>query len=434
MLLTRIPPLARLIAGRYQDIFRDVGISHSMLCLFIAMTLGGIPFLSRLVRIACFSPSHSSLSRAGSKFDSIAMNRAMRRLAWTVLKRVRKAPEDWIFVVDTTANAKRTAGLEGQGLWANSKNEVFFGQNLMVLCAVNTRTGEAIPVAWTPCFKEGDRVPGSTNHDLVPQLIHSLLGQGWPKLNLVMDSWFDSVSLMKTLENMGITFVIQLKSSRRPKTNPSPRNPKKFLVDIFSAVKRVSCRTTTRENKLPSKIGLHGVKFVAGSDFWISGSGKDAKQIRVRVAAVYNHIKERNAFGYYATNDLSASYIWCWKMSRYRWNIEVCFRDLRQSMLWGRWPAKSPELANLSLVIPILVLGFLRETEAETPILSRLERLRDEETMHSIDFFVKNPKSHKLESLRIRLIENLPRKRTRIPNTDKNKLEAKSKIFFKNAF
>ncbi len=43
------------------------------------------------------------------------MNRAMRRLAWTVLKRVRKAPEDWIFVIDTTANAKRTAGLEGQG-------------------------------------------------------------------------------------------------------------------------------------------------------------------------------------------------------------------------------------------------------------------------------------------------------------------------------
>ena len=43
---------------------------------------------------------------------------------------------------------------------------------------------------------------------------------------------------------------------------------------------------------------------MAGSDFWISGSGKDAKQIRVRVAAVYNHIKERNAFGYYATNDL----------------------------------------------------------------------------------------------------------------------------------
>jgi hypothetical protein len=102
-------------------------------------------------------------------------------------------------------------------------------------------------------------------------------------------------------------------------------------------------------------------------------------------------------------------------------------------MLWDRWPAKCPELANLSLVVPILVLCYLREAEAETPILSRLNRLRDEETMHSIDFFVKNPKSHKLESLRIRLIGNLPGKKPRITNTDKNELEEKSKIFTKKA-
>ena len=172
---------------------------------------------------------------------------------------------------------------------------------------------------------------------------------------------------------------------------------------------------------------------MAGSDFWISGSGKDAKQIRVRVAAVYNHIKERMPSDITPQTTSCASYIWCWKMSRYRWNIEVRFRDLRQSMLWDRWPAKCPELANLSLVVPILVLCYLRETEAETPILSRLNRLRDEETMHSIDFFVKNPKSHKLESLRIRLIGNLPRKKPRITNTDKNELEEKSKIFTKKA-
>jgi len=82
-------------------------------------------------------------------------------------------------------------------------------------------------------------------------------------------------------------------------------------------------------------------------------------------------------------------------------------------------------------VIPILVLGFLRETEAETPILSRLDRLRDEYPMHSFDFLGKNYKYHKIKSLRIRLIGNLPGKKTRITNTDKNKLEEKSKIFTK---
>ena len=404
MVLTRIPPMARLIAGRYKDIFSDAGISHSMLCLFIAMILGGIPFLSRLVRIACFSPSVSTLSRSAAKFNSNAMNRAMKRLAWSVLKRVMKAPDDWIFVIDTTSNIKRTQGLEGAGLWANSKHEIFSGQNLMVLCAVNKKTGEAIPIAWRPCLKESERSPGTTNHDLVPELLQLVLGLGWPKLPLVMDSWFDSVPLMLTLKAMKITFVIQLKSSRKPTTTPSPRNPKRFLIDLFKGMIRTSTRATTRENKPIPKVGLQGVKYVAGRDLWISGRGKNAKKIMVRVAAVYNHIKERNAFGYYATNDLSASYTWCWNMSRYRWNIEVCFRDLRQSMQWGSWAAKCPEMANLSLVLPLLVLGYLREQDAETPIISRLERLRDEEMMHSIDFFANNPKSQKRESLRNRLL------------------------------
>jgi len=53
--------------------------------------------------------------------------------------------------------------------------------------------------------------------------------------------------------------------------------------------------------------------------------------------------------------------------------------------------------------------------------------------MHSIDFFVKNHKSHKLKSLIIRLIGNLPGKKPRITNTDKNELEEKSKIFTKKA-
>jgi hypothetical protein len=224
---------------------------------------------------------------------------------------------------------------------------------------------------------------------------------------------------------MKITFVIQLKSSRKPSTSPSPRNPKRFLIDLFKGLTRTSSRATTRENKPIAKVGLKGVKYVAGRDLWISSSGKDAQKIMVRVAAVYNHIKERNAFGYYATNDLSASYTWCWNMSRYRWNIEVCFRDLRQSMQWGSWAAKTPEMANLSLVLPLLVLGYLREQDAETPIISRIERIRDEEMMHSIDFFAQNPKSQKRESLRNRLLGTPHGKKPKIFRRDERSLDNK---------
>ena len=50
--------------------------------------------------------------------------------------------------------------------------------------------------------------------------------------------------------------------------------------------------------------------------------------------------------------------------------------------------------------------------------------------MHSIYFFVNDPKSDKLESLRIRLIGSLPGKKIRITNTDKNKLVEKSKVWY----
>jgi hypothetical protein len=99
MVLSRIPRLARLIADRYQDIFRDTGISYSMLCLLIAMILCGVPSFARFVRIASFSPSVSKLSRNAGKFSDTAMNRAQRRLAWSVLKQVRLALDDWIWGV-----------------------------------------------------------------------------------------------------------------------------------------------------------------------------------------------------------------------------------------------------------------------------------------------------------------------------------------------
>ena len=121
MVFCRIPLLARLIAGRYQDIFRDAGISHSMLCLLIVMTLSGIPVLSEFVRFVSFSPSVSTLSRNIGKFTEETMNRAQRRIAWSVLKQVKRNKDDWIWVIDTTSNIKRTAALEGRGLWANSK-------------------------------------------------------------------------------------------------------------------------------------------------------------------------------------------------------------------------------------------------------------------------------------------------------------------------
>jgi hypothetical protein len=422
MIFSRIPPLVRLIAGNYKDIFEDAGIPFSILCLLIVMTCSGFPVLSLFVRYFATSPSVSELSRQLNKFDEKTMNRAMRRVAFSVLKRVRSSPDDWIFAIDTTSNVKRTKGLEGAGLWANSSQEIYYGQNMMMLCAVNIKNGDCIPINWKPCFKFDSEKPLETNHSLVVLLLNQIFEENWPKLPLVMDSWFDSAKLMKELEIIQVKFVIEMKSSRKPKTNPSPRCPKEKLQKIFSKLPRISFKTTTRETITPISKNWKHVRFCAAKNIWIGGAGEVPKQFMVAVTAVFNHPKESKAFGYYATNDLLRPSTWAWQMSRWRWNIEVCFRDLRQGLNWGKLQAKTPQAANFSWVMPIIILACIREKKPNKPILTVFEEMKLEETMNTLDFHANNPTSKQRESLRIRLLGTPANKKVRITAAEIPKL------------
>lgn len=347
------------------------------------------------------------------------MNRLQRRIRASVLKRVLTDPDSWIFSVDSTANIKRTAGILGGGLWANSKNEIFYGQNMMMLCAINIKTGESIPVYWLPWLKENEREKGKTNHDLVLTLVDAVIAEGWPKLTVVMDSWFDCHRLMKLLNERGITFSVELKSFRKPSKNPSPRSQKLCLVDIFKNLLRESIRLTTRENKQPQKLGWKNLKFISGSILWIGGKEKNSNKIRLKVTAVYNHPRENKAFAYYATNDLSKPYTWSWKMSRHRWNIEVGFKDLRQGFNWGKLAAKSQEGANLAWTLPILILSYMREFDSKTPILTQIERIKNEELMATIDFHANNPNHIQRKNLKIRILGTDACKKVRITSAEK---------------
>jgi len=360
------------------------------------------------------------------------MNRAQRRLSLSVLRRVLEDPSIWIWCIDTTANMKRTANLTGRGLWANSKDEIFFGQNMMMICAVNVNTGESIPVYWLPCLKESERDKNKTNHYLVLKLMDKLQDDGWPKLDLVMDAWYDSVELMENLNQKNIRYVIQLKSNRKPKNSPGPRVRRWSLPEMFSKIQRASIRLTTRKNKIPKCVGWKNLRFFSGKIVWINGSKEGGKQIQIKVTAVYNHPKERNAFGYYATNDLSKPYTWSWEMSRYRWNMEVGFRDLRQGFNWGKLPAKNVEMADFSWIMPILILAFIRETTPEIPILTVLEDVIKNEVMNSIDYHAENPNNKLREKLRIRIMGTPACKKVKITaaemrNND-NKYDSSIKI------
>lgn len=113
--------------------------------------------LCGFARLAGWSPSVSALSRPTQQFDKETQDAFLKRHRWSFLHRIKGEQDDWIFVIDTTKNLKRTFGLEGKGLWGDSNAVVFEGQNLLILAAVHIKTGAAVPLHLLPCLKPSER-------------------------------------------------------------------------------------------------------------------------------------------------------------------------------------------------------------------------------------------------------------------------------------
>ena len=120
-------------------------------------------------------------------------------------------------------------------------------------------------------------------------------------------------------------------------------------------------------------------------------------------------------------------------MSRYRWSIEVSFRDLRQGLCWGKQASKTPNGANFALTVPILILGYLREMTPDKPILSQLQSIRETETMAAIDFHAENPNSRQREALRNRIKGTPAGKKVRSAFANERKNARKSEFLLEKS-
>jgi hypothetical protein len=402
------PLLARSVADRYKDLLEPV--PYSMLCAYIAVSLFGADSFADFVRQAPWTPSLTTMSDTLAKLAPDNLNRAMRRLRWSVLKRVLKNPDDWAFFFDTTANPKRVADLPGRSMWATSKGCVYDGRNLLVLVVVNKKTGAAIPIAWTPCIKaKDDQVKGKMAWESVLDLLDLVVASGFPKLDVGGDSWFDGVRFFEELSKRGFVFNIELKSSRTAKCNIAPTATMKKLAEQFQNEPKEAVRAGTRETEEEQK-GLQGMKYVADKVLWIhpSKADKDGKktEIRVRVAAVYNHAAEKTPFAFYATNDLSKSGVWQWRMARWRWNIEVLFRDLKQNLSWGKIACESHHGCDAFIVIPFLIVAYLRldfDVSGRRTIGEMLAEEKQASTLRSFEFVLDNPRHGLYEKFKARM-------------------------------
>jgi hypothetical protein len=403
-----VPKVVRRIADCYKDIATNEGIPYSVLCAYIAMNLFGNSSISSICRYAPWTYSCSSISEHLSKLSNLVRDRIMRRLRSRILKRIKQDPTQWIFVVDTTKKPTRIKSLNHIGSWRESSHNSFYGVNLLVVTVVNIRTGVTLPLDVLPCEKSK---PGlekqSTAWELILKSLDKLVDEGFPKLPLSQDSWFDGVEFANALKARGFTYETELKSSRLVKEYPYA--PRISLKEAFSNVKKVAISASTREiSNKDIHTGIKDKRFVAEKILYIRSS-KTKKSIQVKVAAVYNHQSEKDAFAYYFTNDISKSGVWLWKMSRLRWNIEVLFRDLKQNLDWGNLASQEESGLYSSLISPFLIVVHLRltdhqyKTSENTSLGAMIDRIQQEETLRSIEFIRKNPNNSLIKLLKNRL-------------------------------
>jgi hypothetical protein len=428
------PPLAQQIADRYKDIAARHDLPTPCLYAYSGMICSGCSSLCGFNRFAPWSPSVSTLSRGTHLINNDMVDECLVRHREYFLNLVRESPEDYVFVGDTTKNLSRTKDVLGGGLWGDSKGVIYEGQNLLVICLVHKEYGTAIPLIFTPCLKQEENGGKTANH-VALELIDRLNSEGWPKLPVCFDSWFDGAWLYEELIRRKYIFAIEMKSSRKPKKSPGPRAKKHSMKDLFlkkttedeekvfiESLHRVEVLSSTR------KSGVKNKKYLSKRMIWIGGSKKDKKQLQLMLTAVYNDLNSSEAFGYYATNDLSSSIDWAWTMSRLRWNIEVTFRDLKQFLSFGNFAAKKANGVNIGLLFPVLILGHVRSHyDFVRPLGQILCQLNLKETLRSLNNMDNGVGAIRISILKNRVNPMHANNKPRSSATEKDNLLNKSK-------
>jgi hypothetical protein len=225
----------------------------------------------------------------------------------------------------------------------------------LVVALIDIRRGIALPLGYVIVAKEGDPAYKPA-HKLACEILRGIVEEGFPRLAVSADSWFDSVEFMSDLEKIGLTFAGEIKGNRRVKPCPSSKVSWRSLPDIFLALERLRARS--RFDSKAVTTGKKRAKCFTQRRIWILN-----RKSAINVIAVYNRMNSTKAFAYYATTDLTMAGSKLWELSRARWKIECLFRDLKQTFSFGRLPCVGPEAAHLAVCIPFCLITSLHMDE-----------------------------------------------------------------------
>lgn len=403
MLCCSVHPGIRKVCDRVVAVFGTQKPSYAAVCALFTLHLYNCKGLCDLARLYPMSPSVSALSRAVHLFDG---NRFMRRVARRTLGHYvdRLNDDDFCYAVDDTANPKY-GNLFRCGSWKASTGP-FWGRKVLVVVLVDRRRGIALPIGYEFARKK-EAADYKSMIEMAGDLLEGCLKMGFPKLPVACDSWFDSSDLMNRLTTLGLTYAGEIKSTRLVKPGASPKVPMRKLQAFFADAHRVMVRAQPNGDgtKRKGRPGRRPRKAMAESVVKINGVRHP-----VKVIAIYNKRKEKEAFAYYLSMDRSMAGAKLWALSRSRWTIETLFRDLKQHLSFGRLSCAGEEGADLAVCVPFAIASSLRldqvdwgfPADAVLSIGEMVARIREEGLDKTIRLIINNPDHVAVKRLRQR--------------------------------
>jgi len=349
MLICKLPGGIRKVGDLYKSLYSAYGVGFSEMTALFCYFFFGCKSLSELGRILIHSPSVSELSRAVAQFPG---NRFLRRCRQSILKKYQGHldPDDFAFVIDDTENPRYGRHIYGCGHWVQ-KHKSYFGQKILLLALVDIRRNIAIPLSYaflTNRDEKGNKSP--IEHAL--SLIDQCLEEGFPRLHVVADSWFDSGELMLQLRNPAMTFVVEIKASCKVRGGTGQWVRYKSLAETFVHPKvEVYARPLTKKRKA----GRPAMRFIESQVLQLRTFRTPIKAI-----AVFNKRKSRKAFGYFISTDRTMPGARVWFLFRARWSIEVLFRDLKQNLSFGKLPCHGKNASDMAVCLPLILVTSLR--------------------------------------------------------------------------
>ena len=106
---------------------------------------------------------------------------------------------------------------------------------------------------------------------------------------------------------------------------------------------------------------MHKAKWASSAVLSFNGSA-----LKLKTVAVANKKGVRNnPFSFYVSNKLTWDENKIWSIARYRWSIEVQFRELKQLFTLGKAAVRSKYSVETSISISMIALTVIRQIQLE---------------------------------------------------------------------